>query len=57
MKKPNLPDFSIVPMRELAIEDLNIRLSCRCDVCGRPRSVPGGHRKCAKIRQQHYLGK
>lgn len=57
MKEPNLPDYSHVPMHDLSIESLNARLCSKCDVCGRPRSVLGGHRKCAKIRQQFYKGK
>ena len=48
------PDLSNVPMKELSPEDLNNRLTPMCDVCGKPRSIPGGHPKCAKIRQAFY---
>lgn len=41
----------------MSIEDLNARLHSICDVCGKARSVRGGHPKCAKIRQRLRQGK
>lgn len=57
MQKPELPDLEHLPMDAMTIDGLNVRLHSRCDVCGKPRSIPGGHPKCAKVRQQFYRGK
>lgn len=57
MQKPELPDLEHLPMDAMTVDGLNVRLHSRCDVCGKPRSIPGGHPKCAKVRQQFYRGK
>ena len=37
--------------------DLALENPAMCDMCGKPRSRPGGHPKCAKKRQEFYRSK
>lgn len=44
-------------MDQTGLEELRLRLNPNCDICGKLRNKPGGHPKCAKIRQARSAAK